>query len=256
MKKLIIILSIILLCYEHALSSKFDDLDKAPEGAHYGQVLIGTFVSIGNPIGDVIKAEKSFLKGSTYTFLESSIIKEFPVSHLSFNMGFSFEYMPIDHVGIKSKIKRSVIIQRTVFGTDYKNWTQTLFTDYSFFLGPAFHLTNRKQWDFTLTPLIGYSILEFSATPVAAHLMRIDGYYGSRIRGANNFVFDLEFNFTAYFSGGLYFSIGFDWNLYMLQLGNGFFLQNPQTSIYYPMKSSSKMHILSFIFSIGYAFSN
>lgn len=39
-------------------SSQFEELDKPPEGAHEGQMLVGGFFSIGMPYGDAIAGRR------------------------------------------------------------------------------------------------------------------------------------------------------------------------------------------------------
>ena len=258
MKKLILFFAIIniLLIPRLGFSIKFDELDKLPEGAHKGQMMLGVFISLGSSLGEQIDAENDFLEYNTYTFSENDITKKLMVTHLSLSVGLQFEYMPIDYLGVKTKIKTTSIIQRTIFGTQLENWSKTLYVDFSFNVGPSVHVTNRKQWDFTLTPVIGYAVGEFRATPIANAL--VTGYSDGPKSIIHGLTFGTELNFTAYFSGGLFLSLGFDWTMNMLTFGNEFNLTNPVSpnNRYFEGKKTSSIHSLSFIVSSGYAFSN
>ncbi len=258
-------LIIILLCFQvGSYSTEFDELIKPPEGAYRGQIFLGGFASMGMPGGDLIDAEDKFLEGTTYTFTDSETRKKLMVKHLSFAAGLSFEYMPINYVGVKTKLRRSYIIQRTIFGTQYKNWNGYLYKDLSLNLGPSFHLTTRKQWDITLTPVLGYYYGIFEATPVAVQIPHentnfLQNYSGSTKRSVNNITYGAELNFTAYFSGGLYITIGFDWTVNKLKFDTEFNLErdSSNTDIKIPYTgSSSNINNYSFIFSAGYAFFN
>ena len=255
MKKIIPALILILCFIIPAAASKFDELDKPPEGAHKGQMFLGAFFSLGGVFGEIIDAEHRFVRGTIYEFTDSNTIKKMWVDHLAFSVGIGFEYMYIDHMGVKIKLKKTIVIQRTIFGSDYKNWTETYFDDYAINVGPTFHVTNRKQWDFTFTPVIGVSFGELSVTPIAGKL--IDGYYGNRHKSITGFTFGGEFNFTAYFSGGLFISLGFDYTVNLLEFNSPFHLTNPGTNrVFFQNRDSTYLHMLSFILSAGYAFSN
>lgn len=240
------------------MASQFEELDKPPEGAHEGQMFLGGYVSIGIPSGDIITEEKSFVTNNTFTFDESEITKELLVTHLSYDFGISFEYMPIDYIGIKTKLKRVIIVQRTVFGSNYQNWSETLYNNYSFLLGPAFHLTNRKQWDITFTPVIGFAYAKYEATPIAAKLLSSSVYTNSenRKRDVNGIVYGAELNLTIYFSGGLYISIGGDLNKYPITVSPEFNLSQSSGNSYLDGKSSGNIQTMNLALSAGYAFSN
>lgn len=253
MKKIIIII-LILFTNRVIYSSQFDELDKPPEGAHKGQMFLGALASFGKPYGSIINAEHDFLDGSSYTFSDSGITKQLLVDHLAFALGIGFEYMPLEFMGAKVKFKRSYIIQRTIFGAQYENWNDTIYSDFSFFLGPAFHLTNRKRWDVTLTPVLGYAIARYNATPIAAVL--IENYSGSRKRSADGMALGAELNFSGYFTGGLFITIGFDWTMNMIKLDKPYNLSQPNGNAFFAGKTSSSIHSLAFILSAGYAFSN
>lgn len=236
-------------------ATRFEELDKPPEGAHRGQILLGAFATIGAPYGTILGAESDFIRNSTYTFTNNLITKKIMVLHLAYSYGVLFEYMPVDHMGIKFKAKRSNIVQRTMFGVDYQNWTKLLYDDYTFTLGPSIHFTARKQWDFSLTPVAGYSLGEYIATPIAARL--IYAYAGARKKTVYSPVVGAEFNLSIYFSGGFFMSFGCDWTMNMLEFGSKFYLFNPQTYMwFFSNRNSSYLHSVCFILSAGYAFSN
>ncbi len=255
MRKVILLSLIVSIFYIDILTaSRFDELDKAPEGAHKGQMLVGGYFALGKPYGDIIDAEHDFLSGNTYTFEENEITKQLLVDHLYFSIGAQFEYMPVDHLGAKARLKRSVIIQRTIFGSQYENWSGVTYDEFSLVIGPSAHLTTRKRWDITLTPFIGYALASYTATPIATEL--VDNYEGDTKRTANGLVFGTELNFTAYFSGGLYISIGFDWTFNQMKLDHPYSLEQPNGNRFYNGKSESDIHNFSLLISAGYAFSN
>jgi len=251
--KLLLITAVCFLLIHAVWASQFEELDKPPEGAHQGQMLLGGFVSIGIPFGEMITSEENFVQSQTYEFTDSHITKELLVTHLSYDFGVSFEYMPIDYVGVKSKLKRVIIVQRTRFGTDYQNWSETLYDNYSFLVGPSFHLTNRKQWDVTLTPVIGYALAKYHATPVASKLLT--GYSGDTSRSVSGLTYGAELNLTIYFSGGLYISLGTDWNKYPLNFSPPLNLSTP-APVNTISTSSSSLQTINLALSVGYAFSN
>lgn len=250
MKKIIFLF--LLLFAGSSFAAEFDELDKPPEGAHEGQMLLGFFSVFGVPGGSFIDAEKDFVDGSTYTFQDSDITKELDVSHLSFGIGISFEYMPIDYIGACVKLRRTYIVQKTNFGSEYENWKGYLYRDISLFIGPAFHATNRKRWDFILTPMLGYAFSKYNATPVAKQLL--DGYEGKTQKSSNGLAYGAELTCTIYFSGGLYISLGGEWIRNKIDLGSAFDLTNPQTGNKYTASSSGEMTSLNALVAIGYAF--
>jgi len=263
MKKIVSAIFITLLMASLAWASKFDELDKPPEGAHKGQMLLGAFFAMGGVFGEIIEAENDFVKGSTNEFKSNEIIKKLWIDHLGFSIGVCFEYMYIDHMGVKAKLKKTIVMQRTLFGSQYKNWNEFLYDDYTICVGPTFHATNRKQWDFTFTPVIGVSFGKLNATPIADKLVKSDNaatpynYKGPGEKDVINFTCGGEFNFTVYFSGGLFLSIGFDYTMNLIQLDRAYELTNPETgNEYFKGQDSSYLHSLSFILSAGYAFSN
>jgi hypothetical protein len=234
--------------------SKFEDLDKEPVGAHKGQMLLGAFFTMGGPIGDTVTAENLFIADNVYTFSSSGITKLLWLSDISFSAGVIFEYMPIDHLGIKGKLKGTLNIQRTMFGPDYQNWSQILYRDISIYAGASAHVTNRKSWDITFTPYFGYSFGGLTPAPVAYALNKT--LYSTEVY-AGGFSMGGEANFTAYFAGGLFVSVGFDWTMNMISLSAPLSFTNSQTGVSYaPDKKEFINHTLSFILSAGYAFSN
>ena len=54
-------------------AADFDELDKPPEGAHKGQMLLGAFFSIGMPFGNCIDAEHDFLENSYHRLNEDTV---------------------------------------------------------------------------------------------------------------------------------------------------------------------------------------
>ena len=248
-----IILTIIICFFQISFvnASIFEGIDKAPEGAHEGQMVIGFFGSIGMPFGSLINTEKDFVDGDRYTFSENGVIKEFLTTHLAYDFGLFFEYMPIDYVGIKSKLKKVYIVQRTLFGSNYQNWNESLYSSYSFLLGPSIHFTNRKPWDVSLTPLVGYSIAKYRPTPIAQKLM--DSYSGVSKKNVNGIIYGVELNYARYFSSGLFLSIGFDWNKYPISLSPEIKLTNPYTHKDIDI-SSGDIQSINLDLSIGYAF--
>ncbi len=263
LKKLLLIIPLICLLFfswKNALATtQFDELDKPPEGAHKGQMLAGGFGSIGTPYGSIIDSEIKFLENNTYTFKDIDTTKKLMISHRSYSFGLFYEYMFFDFVGARTKLKSTYIIQKTMFGPDYKNWSGYLYHDYSFFIGPAFHLTERKRWDVVLTPVIGYSFINFEATPV---LPQVDSTYPDatargRKQSMTGMAYGAELSMVFYFTGGLFISFGVDWTLNSLNFNKNIVLNqtvNGNTVAY--KGGSSDLHMVSFIFSVGYAFSN
>jgi hypothetical protein len=258
MIKKIIFLNIIiinLLFARTAMPAEFDELDKPPEGAHEGQMLLGAFFLFGWPSGSLIDSENDFVKGSYYTF-SNDITKSLEVSHQAYILGLSFEYMPLSRIGAVAKFRRTYIMQNTKFGSEYQNWKGYLYSDWAFHIGPALHATTRKSWDFVFTPLIGYAFAQVDATPVAKKTLARDGYTGDTRRQSDGFSFGAQLNCTIYFTGGLFVSIGGEWIRNMIDLGGDYNLTNPQTGRKYSGNSQSALDIYSILISAGYAFSN
>ncbi len=252
MKKYIItFLFIILACSLQA--SEFEELDKAPEGPHQGQMLLGVFVSMGWPMGSLLDAEDSFLVNNFYSFEDIEVTKELIVNHLAYDFGISYEYMPIDYVGARCKLRNATIVQRTAFGSNYQNWSGDLFSQYSFLLGPSFHLSNRKQWDINLILLLGYGFGEYEAAPIFNDLVeKIDGK-----RDQSGMVYAAELNLTVYFSGGLYLSLGGEYTYYSISFSPAYSItQTVQTANTYSAESGGSLQSVNISISAGYAFSN
>ncbi len=271
MKKITVIIALLTAALS-ARAAQFEELDKPPEGAHKGQMMLGAFATIGVPYGTIIDAENDFVRNSTYTFTNNFITKKIMLQHLSFSYGIFYEYMPIDYLGIKVKIRQSSIIQRSQFGPEYQNWTKMMYSDFSFFLGPTVHCTSRKAWDISFTPLIGYALGKYTATPVGATLIRTSEipsspdlalyqytffYNAKRKQQAYNLVVGGEINISMFFTGGFLLSFGFDWTMNMLKFKDYYYINNVQTYVwFFPNKNSSYVHSVSFMLSAGYAFSN
>ncbi len=244
---LIFLLNLIFIKYLSA--TEFDELDKPPEGAHEGQIFLCSVFSLGWPISTLIDSEDAFLKNKTYTF-ENGITKAVEVSHQTYNIGLSFEYMPIQHLGAALKMRRTNLFQNTTFGPEYENWKGYLYRDYTIFIGPALHATNRKIYDFILTPLIGYSFSTYYPTPVAKKILT-DTSGGPKSK-ANGLSLGAEINCTIYFTGGLYVSIGGEWIRNMLNIKTDYSQSNPQ----YNINRKAVIDTPAVIIGIGYAFSN
>lgn len=255
MRKLFSITALLIILLSPSLYAiDFDELELPPAGAHQGQMLLGGYFTAGIAGGSVIEGEEAFVDGSTYTF-ENETTKLMEVAHLPISFGASFEYMPLDHLGLKAKIRRAYVVQRSTFGPDYENWRETLYSDYAFILGVSVHATNRLRWDFTLTPMAGYAIYRFHATPVAGSIL--SGYSGDMVREGSGFVYGAELNCTIYFSGGFFLAFGYEWMKNPVKFSDAYDLTNAQTGARY-MEGSSGGDIVthSFILTAGYAFSN
>jgi len=260
MKKISLLLFIFLsFSFSVLYASEFDELDKAPEGAHKGQMLLGAVIFIGQPLGNIITAESTFLENNTYTFEDvDTPPRELWIAHLSFGLGINFEYMPWDHFGFKAIFRYNPIIQRTIFGSNLQNWNGILYYNFEFSVAPTFHITNRKQWDFVIIPKVGYSVAWYDATPIASQLLSDIGYVPTieeRQKAAHGWVVGSEVNFTAYFSGGVFLSLGFDWTLDLFSLDSVYSLTQNGAS-FFEGETFAMIHSLGFILTVGYAFSN
>lgn len=230
----------------------FDELDLPPAGAHGGQMLFGFFVTAGFAGGPIINAEDNFVHNSTHTF-ENEITKLVELAHLPLSFGLSYEYMPIDYFGVRGKLRRIWVIQRSTFGSEYENVREILYSDYSFLIAIAVHATNRKQWDFSLAPIIGYSLYRYKAVPVASQLL--ENVSGENRKG-NGLVYGVELNTIIYFSGGLFISLGYEWMRNPVKYSEAMNLTNPQTNAVYADTSNGYIDTNSFVLTVGYAFSN
>ncbi len=234
-------------------ASEFDELDKPPEGIHKDQIMLTASVSIGLPYGDLIAAEEKFTKTSTYTF-ENEITKLIYLSHLAFGITISGEYMPIDYIGIRSKIRRSVIIQNTNFGADYQSWKKTLYSDYSVYFGPSFHVSNRKPLDIAVSPMVGYAFATYNPTPIAGIL--INGYTPPPTQEFSTITYGIDAMLSIFFSGGLVVQIGAEWIRNNVVFSSTPEAVNPQTSQIFYTKQSATIDSILFCVSAGYAFYN
>jgi len=259
--KRIIIVFVIIFSFKYAEAVRFDELDKIPEGAHARQTFVAGWVTMGKPFGSVLNAERNFVKTHEQKISEDTY-KYLWVDHLHFGGGVSYEYMPIDHLGIKTKVGYMTIFQKTLFGSDNENWSIPLYKELCFLIGPSFHLTNRKRWDLTFTPYMGYAFAAYKPTPVAKELIRDPDYkfVSGKAKNVNNFAFGAELAAVSYFSGGFSMSIGLDWNLRFLDFGNGFNItrkdKNSHDTISFKGGKSSNINSFDIIISAGYAFIN
>jgi hypothetical protein len=249
------ILMILALCAQLSAKSRFDELEKEPEGAHKGQMILTAIVSVGGAVGPGIAREKDFAESSVYEVVTDTY-KKLWLSHFHFSAGVAFEYMPINHLGIKIKLKGDFVQQRTRFGSDFENWSLSLYRAMTVAVGPVGHLTNRKRWDVTLNPVIGYSFGGYQAAPVARELINSDLVGSVDEQLLHMLTFGAELNFSIFFSGGFVLSLGFDWNMYIINQKNPFNLTNNQNGQTYPTETKTSFHNLSFILSVGYAFKN
>ena len=285
--KLFVILITILLAVMPAYTVKWEELDKAPEGAHQGQMLAGAYAAFGLPLGTIINNERGFVSHTPYTFQDSFVTKNILLIHYAISYGLFFEYMPIDYLGCKFKVRSSTIMQSTKFGSEYRNWSSLLYRDYALYVGPAVHYPMRRNWDISLTPFVGYAFGKYSATPIASRLIYGDPYnllnyntsigpdetarrvfyykyLGNRKQVVNNFGIGAELNVTLYISGGLFISFGCDWIMNMLKFGEKFYLNNItsysifrlKSSRFFDKNNSGPLYTVSFVISAGYAVSN
>jgi hypothetical protein len=237
-------------------AAAFEELDKPPEGAYKGQIIVGGFVSLGVVQGSAINAENNFVKGSTYTFSSIETTKAVWITHLTYSFGLFGEYMPIDYIGAYSKIAFSTVVQRTDFGKDYPNKRKDLYSDVEFLVGPNFHATNRRPWDISLAPLAGIAFGDYSAIPIGKNLF--SGYYPSGTKGkASLLVFGAELKFSIFFSGGFCSSLGVEWIRNGITLSSPVSPANPQTgAVYMSGGKSGDIDNFRIVFCGGYAFSN
>lgn len=239
--------------FSNLFSSEFDELDKPPEGMHKDQLLILGAVSLGMPYGNLISAEEKFTKKSSYQ-LTPDTSKLIYLSHLAFGITISGEYMPADYIGIRSKLRRSIIIQNTNFGSDYKSWKKTLYSDYSIYLGPSFHITSRKPWDIALSPLIGISFSQYNPTPIAKELL--DDYDSPPSEQFTSLTYGVDLLLSIFFSGGLVIQFGGEWIRNNITFSSTPNAENPQTHQIFYNKKSAVIDSLLFYVSAGYAFYN
>ena len=256
MKYFFSMLLLALLTLPCRASTNFEELDKPPEGAYKGQLLVGGFFSLGIPTGSMIDAENSFIENSTYAFTKNETTKVIWISHLSYMFGGFCEYMPIDYVGLHAKAYYSAIVQRTTFGSDYENKRKTLYHDLSLLVGPVLHATNRRPWDISLTPLVGLSYGEYHAAPIARDL--IPSYSPSSSKGKASFLaYGADLTASVYFSGGLYLALTAEWVRNSISFSSPVSEPNPQTgAVYMNGGKSGTIDSWRLVLSSGYAFSN
>lgn len=237
-----------------AADTIFEDLDKPPDGAYGGQFFLGAVAGMGLARGSIIDAEDAFVRNTTNTFEDAEITKLVELQHFSFALGLAAEYMPIDHVGLKSRLLRRWIAQRTLFGPDYPNEQEYILTTVDLTLGPNLHLTTRRAWDVTLHPFAGYSLGTFHPVPAADKLS--DGVNGSKDYSNNTFIFGAELAGILYFSGGLFISAGVEWTRYPIAFSGTVNRTIPDTRQYNGGSGSGEIDAITFSFSAGYAFKN
>ena len=258
MKKYALILITIFLLFDQPVFSSgktvFEDLDKPPEGAYGGQIFAGTSLGLGLVSGSIISAENDFIKGSTYTFTEMETTKKSELQHYSFCFSISGEYMPIDHLGAKLKLSRYLVSQKSSFGKDYPNERGYILKSWNITAAPVFHVTNRKAWDVTLSPFLGYSFGKFEAAPVAKELSS----YVTRdtSQQANGFIFGAELAGVFYFSGGFFLSAGIEWTRYNISISNDISRSSPSVKTYNNGSKSGTIDSYMFQLTAGYAFKN
>lgn len=248
----IAIMSLLVLLPLPLSAIDFDELDLPPAGAHGGQMLLGFFVTAGFAGGPVIAAENDFVHNSTHTF-ENETTKLVELAHLPLSFGVQYEYMPIDYIGLRGKLRRTWVIQRSTFGSEYENERGILYSDYSLLAAIAVHATNRKQWDFSLAPILGYSLYRYNAVPVASSILE---NVSAESRTGSGFVYGVELNAIIYFSGGLFISLGYEWMRNPAKYSDALNLTNPQTSAVYADTSGGYIDTNSVILTVGYAFTN
>jgi hypothetical protein len=237
-----------------AADTIFEDLDKPPDGAYGGQFFLGAVAGMGIARGSIIDAEDNFVRNTTYTFEDAEITKLVELQHFSFALGIAAEYMPIDHVGVKSRFVRRWIAQRTLFGPDYPNEQEYILTTFDLTLGPNIHLTTRRAWDVTLHPFAGYSLGTFHPAAVADKLS--DGVTGSKDYSNNTFIYGAELAGVLYFSGGLFISFGMEWTRYPIEFSGTVSRTTPDTRNYNGGSRSGEIDAITVSFSAGYAFKN
>ncbi len=255
----------VLLNTVQLFAADFEELDKPPEGIYRGQILAGGFFSFGIPSGSIIDAEKSFVKGSTHTFSDSETTKALWITHLSYSYGVFGEYVAYDHIGVYAQFGGINIVQRTDYGKDYSNSRKNLYAGVMFLLGPNFHLTDRRPWDVSLCPMIGYTYGKFHATPIAASAINsnesgtLEKTYspsGSKTQ-IRTLIYGANLKVSVFFSGGLAISLGGEWIRIPIKMDGPIKETNPQTGKQYLKgKSSGNIDNMRLFISAGYALKN
>ncbi|HQE59074.1 MAG TPA: hypothetical protein PLA54_07785 [Spirochaetota bacterium] len=234
--------------------SVFEDLDKPPEGAYAGQIFAGASLGMGLVSGSIIKAEKDFVSGTTYSFEDSEVTKKVELQHYSFAFSMFGEYMPLDHFGVKGKISRAMVAQKSTFGADYPNEQGFLLKTWNITFAPVYHVTVRREWDVTIAPFLGYSIGTFNAIPVAKGLF--DTIDSKTSQSSNSLIYGIEINGTLYFSGGFFLSLGAEWTRYNISIDNDINRTSPSALTYNNGSKSGNIDTYIIQISAGYAFRN
>lgn len=236
-------------------ATNFDDLDKSPDGAYKGQIFLSGTLGAGLPYGEIIDAEDSFTKDLTYTFEDSQVTKEVLITHLTLAASLDAEYMPIDYVGVKIMLSANNVLQRSLFGSDYKNENLYLYRNYGAAIGPNFHLTKRKQWDVRLFPYLGYGYGIFEAAPVVNSLY--DGFDPDSTTKGMAILYGVNLSFAYYFKGGFFLSSGINWINYQIEINPNIKRTSPTPSATYnDGKTSGTLSEVILEFSVGYAYYN
>jgi hypothetical protein len=150
----------------------------------------------------------------------------------------------------------SSVIQLTNFGKDYSNTRGSLYDGYTFLAGPNLHLTNRKPWDLSLAPLIGFAYGTYTATPVADKLLPA---YDPTNNKATTFglIYGVELKLSLFFSGGFFLSLGGEWVRIPVKLSGSVDATNSQTGArFMGGGTSGDIDNIRFLLAAGYAFSN
>lgn len=236
-------------------ATNFDELDKVPDGAYKGQMFFSTTFGMGIPYGDVIDAESEFLNNVTYTFEDSLVTKEMLVGHLSFQGSLDFEYMPADYVGVKVSAAYNSVVQRTLFGSEYKNENEFLYSNYGFYTGPDFHFTKRKQWDVRLYPFVGYGYGAFNAAPAMKNLF--SAFTADTEASGGAIIYGADLSAVYYFKGGFFISVGFNWINYKVKIPENIQRTSPSPSAtYFDGSTEGTVSETNLLFSAGYAYYN
>ena len=234
--------------------SVFEDLDKPPEGAYAGQIFAGASLGMGLVSGSIIKAEKDFVSGTTYTFVDAEVTKKVELQHYSFAFSMFGEYMPLDHFGVKGKLTRAMVAQKSTFGSDFSNEQGFLLKSWNLTFAPVYHVTVRREWDVTIAPFLGYSMGKFKAIPVAKGLF--DSIDSKTSQNNNSFIYGVEIAGVLYFSGGFFLSLGAEWTRYNIKIDNDINRTSPSVLTYNNGSTSGNIDTYIIQVSAGYAFLN
>ncbi|MBN2433788.1 MAG: hypothetical protein JXK07_00825 [Spirochaetes bacterium] len=249
-KSLILYFIIFLNTNLHAIS-RLDDIDKDPIGAYQGQILLGAFFSIGIPFGSAIDSEKEFIDKTTYTFEEQQITKTVVINHLNYSVYIFGEYIFYDHIGLRLNIGHNNVLQRTNFGKNYKNYSNSLYNDISILVGPSFHLTVRKKWDVVLIPQIGYSFASYAPAPSANDLF--DSFDQKTTFTDSSIVWGSQIEGVYYFSNGFFLTTGLAFTYQSLSLKPFSRTQPPPSKEFNDNSSEVNLSLFKIYVSVGYA---